>query len=204
MKRLVDFSLPHSYLIQQLAKYPSLKVITPTSLAARALKVPHQSLETLGKQSLLKAGIRVAPILIALRLLHTAVATVIQTSDVEGTTRALSSAVKAILRAGINPESLAAVSSNRTQKLALLAQTYISLLREKGMIDPAEVLWQANGVITKHQPVLIYGYFHPCIDQLNFLNAIADDDSVMVLPCPESSNFVDPKKAVEWLQQKGW
>ncbi|MDZ7954079.1 PD-(D/E)XK nuclease family protein [Nostoc sp. DedQUE09] len=204
MKRLVDFSLPHSYLIQQLAKYPSLKVITPTSLAARALKVPHQSLETLGKQSLLEAGIRVAPILIALRLLHTAVGRVIQTSDVEGTTRALSSAVKAILRAGINPESLAAVSSNRTQKLALLAQTYVSLLRERGMIDPAEVLWQASGAITKHQPVLIYGYFHPRIDQLNFLNAIADDDSVMVLPCPESSNFVDPKKAVEWLQQQGW
>jgi len=187
MKRLVDFSLPHSYLIQQLAKYPSLQVITPTSLAARALKVPHQSLETLGKQSLLKAGIRVAPILIALRLLHTAVGTVIQTSDVEGTTRALSSAVKAILRAGINLKSLAAANSNRTKQLALLTQTYVSLLREEGMIDPAEVLWQASNVITKRQPVLIYGYFHPRIDQLNFLNAIADDDSVMVLPCPESS-----------------
>ncbi|MEH2236648.1 hypothetical protein [Nostoc sp.] len=204
MKRLVYFNLPHNYLIQQLAKYPSLKVITPTSLAARALKVPHQSLETLAKRSLLEAGIRVAPILIALRLLHTAVSTVIQTSDVEGTTRALSSAVKAILRAGINLESLAAASSNRTQQLALLTQTYVSLVRERDMIDPAEVLWQASNVITKRQPVLIYGYFHPRIDQLNFLNAIADDGSVIVLPCPESSNFLDTQKAVECLQQQGW
>ncbi|MEH2295641.1 PD-(D/E)XK nuclease family protein [Nostoc sp.] len=130
MKRLVYFNLPHKYLIQQLVKYPSLKVITPTLQAARALKLPHQSLETLAKRSLVEAGIRVAPILIALRLLHTAVSTVIQTSDVEGTTRAQSSAVKAILRAGINLESLAAASSNRTQQLALLTQTYISLLRE--------------------------------------------------------------------------
>lgn len=204
MKRLVDFSLPHNYFIQQLAKYPSLKVITPTSLAARALKVPHHSLETLARPSLIEAGTRVAPTLIALRLLRTSVSTVIQTSDIEGTTRAVSSAVKAILRAGINLKSLAAANSNRTKQLALLTQTYVSLLREEGMIDPAEVLWQASDFITKRQPVLIYGYFHPRIDQLNFLNAIADDDSVMVLPCPESSNFVDAKKAVEWLQQKGW
>jgi len=204
MKRLVYLHLPHNYLIQHLAKYPSVKVITSTSLAARALKVPHQSLETLAKQSLVAAGIRVAPILMALRLLHTAVSTVISTSDIEGTTRAVSSALKALLRAGINPESLAAVSSTRTQQLALLAQTYVSLLRERGMIDPAEVLWQGSGATTKRHPVLIYGYFHPRIDQLNFLNAIADDGSVMVLPCPESSTFVDPQKAVEWLQHQGW
>ncbi|MBR8836034.1 MAG: PD-(D/E)XK nuclease family protein [Stigonema ocellatum SAG 48.90 = DSM 106950] len=204
MKRLVYFNLPHNYLIQHLAKYPSLRVITPTSQAARALKVPHQSLETLAMQSLVVAGIRVAPILMALRLLHTAVSRVISTSDVEGTTRALSSAVKALLCAGINLESLAAVSSTRTQQLALLAQTYVSLLRERGMIDPAEVLWQGSGTTTKRQPVLIYGYFHPRIDQLNFLNAIADDGSVMVLPSPESSTFVDTQKAVEWLQHQGW
>jgi len=204
MKRLVYLNLPHNYLIQHLAKYPSVKVITSTSLAARALKVPHQSLETLAKQSLVAAGIRVAPILMALRLLHTAVSTVISTSDIEGTTRAVSSALKALLREGINLESLAAVSSTRTQQLALLAQTYVSLLRERGMIDPAEVLWHGSGATTKRHPVLIYGYFHPRIDQLNFLNAIADDGSVMVLPCPESSTFVDPQKAVEWLQHQGW
>lgn len=204
MKRLVYFNLPHNYLIQHLAQYPSLKVITSSSQAARALKVPHQSLETLAKQSLREANIRVAPILMALRLLHTAVSIVIPTSDIEGTTRALSSAVKAILRGGIDPKSLAAVSSTRTQQLALLALKYVSLLREKGMIDPAEVLWQVSSTTTKRQPVVIYGYFHPRIDQLNFLNAIADDGSVMVLPCPESSNFVDTQNAVEWLQYDGW
>ncbi|MBD2196203.1 MULTISPECIES: hypothetical protein [Calothrix] len=38
MKRLVYFNLPHDYLIQQLAKYPALKIITPTSQAARAFR----------------------------------------------------------------------------------------------------------------------------------------------------------------------
>lgn len=204
MKRFVYVNLPYNYLIQQLTKCPSLKVVTPTSQAARALKVPHQSLETLAKPSLVEAGIRVAPILMALRLLRTSVSTVIQTSDIEGTTRALSSAVKAILRAGINLESLATASSNRIQQLSLLTQTYVILLRERGMIDAAEVLWQASDVTAKRQPVLIYGYFHPRIDQLNFLNAIAGDGSFIVLPCPEFSSFVDTQKAVEWLQQQGW
>lgn len=204
MKRLVYFNLPHNYLIQQLAKYPSLKVITPRPQAARALKVPHQSLKTLARPVLVEAGIRVATKLMALRLLRTSVSTVIQTSDIEGTTRAVSSAVKAILRAGINLKSLAAVHSNRTKQLAFLAQTYVSLLREQGMIDPAEVLWQASDVITKRQPILIYGYFHPSIDQLKFLNAIADDGSAIILPCPKSSNFIDIQNAVEWLQQQGW
>ena len=204
MKRLVYFNLPDNYLIQQLTKCPSVKVITPTSQAARALKVSHQSLETLAMPSLVEAGIRVAPTLIALRLLRKSVSTVILTSDVEGTTQTLSSAVKFILRAGINIQLLTTASSNRTQQLALLTQTYVSLLREKGIIDSAEVLWQASNIITKRQPVLIYGYFHPRIDQLNFLNAIADDGSAIVLPCPESSSFADTQKAVEWLQQKGW
>ncbi|QSJ20424.1 PD-(D/E)XK nuclease family protein [Nostoc sp. UHCC 0702] len=204
MKRLVYLNLPDNYLNQQLAKHHPVKVITPTLQTARALKVPHQSLETLAKQSLVEAGIQVAPILMELRLLHTAVSRVIQTSDVEGTTRAFSSGIKAILRAGINLQSLAAVSSNRTKQLAVLTQTYVSLLREKGMVDAAEVLWQASGVITNRQPVLIYGYFHPRIDQLHFLNAIAHNHSVMVLPCPESSSFVDNQKAVDWLQQQSW
>ncbi|MGJ5672365.1 MAG: PD-(D/E)XK nuclease family protein [Nostochopsis sp.] len=204
MKRLVYFNLPHKYLIQQLAKYPSVKVITPTSQAARTLKVSHQSLETLAKQILIQAGIRVAPVLVALRLLHTAVSVVIQASDVEGTTRALDSTVKAILSAGINLESLAAVTNSRIQQLAILTQLYVYFLREKGMVDPAEVLWRSSEIITKRQPVLIYGYFHPRIDQLHFFNAIADDGSAIVLPCPESSNFVDTQKAVEWLQQQNW
>lgn len=204
MKRFLYINSLKTELTQQLANDSNFRVITSTSQVARALKVPHQSLETLAKQCLLEEGIRVAPILLALRLLRTSVSTVIQTSDVEGTTHAFSTTVKAILRAGINLESLATVSSIRTQLLARLAQTYVRLLRERGMIDPAEVLWQASDVITKRQPVLIYGYFHPRIDQLNFLNAIADDKSVMVLPCPKSINFVDIQKAVEWLQQQGW
>ncbi|MBW4671594.1 MAG: PD-(D/E)XK nuclease family protein [Cyanomargarita calcarea GSE-NOS-MK-12-04C] len=202
MKRYLYLSSSPSQL-QQLA-HANLKVITASSQAARALKVAHSSLESLAEQSLREKGLRVAPALQSSRLLRAAVSEVIQTLDIEGTTRALNSAMKAILRAGVDLNGLAAIGSFRTQQLARLAQTYTQLLAQEGIVDSTVVLWQAGNVGVERQQLFIYGYFNPRIDQLHFLNAIADDGSVMVLPCPESSIFTDNQAAVSWLQKQGW
>jgi hypothetical protein len=202
MKRYLYLSSSPSQL-QQLT-HANLKVITPSSQAARTLKVAHSSLESLAEQSLGEKGLRVAPALQSSRLLRAAVSEVIQTLDIEGTTRSLNSAMKAILRAGVNFNGLAAIGSLRTQQLARLTQIYTQMLAQEGVVDSAEVLWQAGNVGVERQQLFIYGYFNPRIDQLHFLNAIADDGSVMVLPCPESSIFTDNQEAVIWLQKEGW
>ena len=178
-----------------------MRVVTPTPQAARAAKVPHQSLETIAQQNLLKKGFRVAPVL-AHRTLCTAVSEVIETSDIEGTTRALTPALKAILRAGIDLDNLELVSSVRTQHLARLARAYIAKLRLCRLVDSAEVFWQATSLQPQPQSVLIYGYFHLRIDELTFLNALAGDGSIMMLPCLDA--IIDNQEAVRWLQQQGW
>lgn len=203
MKRtlyLNSCSNPETY--QRVAAHSQLRVITPTPQAARALRVPHQSIETLAQQSLSEKNIRVAPVLFAHRALRTAVSEVIETSDIVEI-RTLAPALEAVLRAGINIDALKAIGSARTISLAAIASAYKARLRETGFIDPAEVLWQASHLQPERQSVLVYGYFHPCIDQLAFLDAMAGDGSIMMLPHPDAI-FIDNQEGIEWLQQQGW
>ncbi len=197
MKRFVYFNLDHT-----LPAQPT--IITPSIRAARALKVPHQSLESLATSILLDAGIRVAPKLRALRLLRQSVSMVFSTADIEGTTRTVSGAVKTLLRSGIEPQLLATTDSSQTKQLASLTATYISLLREQSLIDQAEVLWRASEVVKERQTLLVYGYFDPRPDQLQFINAIAGNGSAIVLPYPGGSEFIEIKQALGCLKQQGW
>lgn len=205
MKRTLYLnSCPNPESHQRFVDHSQVRVIAPTPQAARALRVPHQSLETLAQQSLLEKNLRVAPVLIAHRTLRTAASEVTQTSDIDGTVRALTPALKAVIRAGIDLDALEAVSSVRTQQLARLARAYRAKLRESKLVDRAEVLWQATSLQPQRQSVLIYGYFHPRVDELAFLNAVAGNGSIMMLPCPNSAIFTDNQEAIGWLQQRGW
>ena len=203
MKRIYLNSLPDP-LLQQLVKHSQLRVISPTPQAARALRVPSQSLETLAQQSLLKKGFRLAPVLIARRALRDAVGKVIQPSDIDGTARTLTPALKAVLRAGVDLDALEAVASSRIQQLARIVRAYQANIRANGLIDSAEVLWRAAELDSSSLSVLVYGYFHPRMDELTFLNAVSGNGSVMILPCPNHDTFTDIQEAVGWLRQQGW
>jgi len=203
MKRTLYLkSYPSFESYQRLVAPSGLRVIAPTPQAAGALRVPHQSLETLAQESLLDK-IRVAPVLFAHRALRTAVSQVIETTDIVGTVRALTPALYSILRAGIDIDALFAIGSPRTQQLCVIASAYQAKLRETGFIDPAEVLWQASRLQPERQSILIYGYLHPRIDELAFLDAVAGDGSMIILPTPNAI-FIDHQETVEWLQQQGW
>lgn len=190
--------------IKKLIHNTNFKVITPSPQAARTLKAPHHSLESLASESLKENGLPVATALQSSRLLRAAVSEVIQTLDIEGTTRAINDALKAILRAGIDVNELAAASSSRTQQLARLVQAYMQLLRQENIVDSTEVFWQASNIIHQPQQLLIYGYFNPRIDQLNFLNKIADDGSIMVLPYADKNALINYQEAVDLLENNDW
>ncbi|MBW4480790.1 MAG: PD-(D/E)XK nuclease family protein [Tolypothrix brevis GSE-NOS-MK-07-07A] len=204
MKRYLYLSLSHSQIQDFLAANPQYLVITPSLQTARTLKVTHLSLEKLAEQSLREKNLRIAPALQASRLLHAAALAVLQTPDIEGTIRAVNGAMTAILRAGVDLKKLATIGSYRTRQIASLAQSYTIMLTQESIVDSAEVFWQSSGIVSQRQRIFIYGYFNPRIDQLHFLDAIADDGSVMVLPCPESSIFRENQEAVSWLEKQGW
>jgi len=203
MKRTLYLeSYPNLGRYQWVVAPSGLRAIAPTPQAARALRVPHQSLETLAQESLLDK-IRVAPALFAHRALRNAVSQVIETTDIVGTVRALTPALHSILRAGIDIDALFAIGSPRIQQLCAIASAYQAKLRETGFIDPTEVLWQASRLQPERQSILIYGYLHPRIDELAFLDAVAGDGSMMFLPAPDTI-FIDNQETVKWLQQQGW
>ena len=203
MKRQLYLGVSLSQL-KKLINNTKFKVITPSPQAARTLKAPHYSLESLASESLKENGVRVATALQSSRLLRAAVSEVIQTLDIEGTTRAINDALKAILRAGIDVNELTAASSSRTQQLARLVQAYTQFLRQENIVDSAELFWQANNIINQRQQLFVYGYFNPRIDQLHFLNEIADDGSIMVLPRVDRNALINYQEAVEWLQKNDW
>ena len=203
MKRQLYLGVSLSQL-KKLINNTNFKIITPSPQAARTLKAPHYSLESLASESLKENGVRVTTALQSSRLLRAAVSEVIQTLDIEGTTRAIDDALKAILRAGIDVNELTAASSSRTQQLARLVQAYTQFLRQENIVDSAELFWQANDIVNQRQQLFVYGYFNPRIDQLHFLNEIADDGSIMVLPCADRNALINYQEAVEWLQKNDW
>ncbi|MBE9042388.1 PD-(D/E)XK nuclease family protein, partial [Oscillatoriales cyanobacterium LEGE 11467] len=185
-----------------------LTVITPTLPIARSLNVPHQKLETLAQQICQQNGMAIAPVLLAHRTLQTAVKKAIDPTDIEGTARAFSGAVRSILRAGIDLEALASASQQKVRQLAHLIRTYQQQLALQKAIDPAQLLWYASRLSfdlnCDRQPLFVYGYFQPRPDRLAFIDAIAAEGSVMVLPWEAEDIFTDNRAAIDWLQERGW
>ncbi|HEY9692437.1 MAG TPA: hypothetical protein V6D15_09540 [Oculatellaceae cyanobacterium] len=204
MKRIVYLNSLSNALFHKENKCDRIKVITPNIQAARVWQSPHQTLSSIAESIVRAEGLNIAPVLIAHRLIRHAVAEVIETSDIEGTARTLTPTVKSILRAGTDLQILENVSSPRIKQLACLTRTYTSHLKEAGFLDLAEVLWQAIRLNPQRQPILLYAYFHPSLDELAFINALAGDGSAMLLPCPNSEIFADNQETIGWLLQQGW
>ncbi|MGB3237521.1 MAG: PD-(D/E)XK nuclease family protein [Geitlerinemataceae cyanobacterium] len=183
---------------------PKLHVITATPQAAKTLQVPHHSLEDLAQQICRQQGIAIAPILTSHRSLREAVRQAIDPDDLDGTARTWKRSVKAILRAGIDLETLESIKTRNLPQLARLTRTYQQQLRQLGAIDPAQVLWVASRLSCHRQALAIYGYFHPQPDELEFIDAISADGSVLVLADENLDSVWDSQKAIEELQKRGW
>jgi len=178
-------------------------VVTPSPLAARTLTKPHEHLRRLAIKALEASDQRIAPDLTAQRLFRQVVQDIVQPVDVLGTARAWLSGVRSLLQSSPN---LAAVTdtSPRTTQLLNVARAYQTALSEKGFIDGAELYWQAANSNVTPQQVLIYGYFQPRPDELDWINALAAEESVLVLPVVDSPLFGDSQASVDWLVKKGW
>ena len=189
---------------------PDIQIITPSSVIAHhvrqaiasQVKISHYSLETLTQNIVRRRGIGIASTLLSRRLLQNAVREVIETQDVEGTAKAFLATIKDLFRSGIDLQILQQNADPRIQQLAKIAIAYQHQLRQRKRIDAAELYWQGSTNIIYQKPYLFYGYFAPAKDELEVINAIAGEDSILVLPI--SDLYPQNQQAVEWLQSQGW
>lgn len=232
MKRIAYLS-PYPYQkARSLTASKKFYIVTPTPQTARSLRVPHHSLEALAIQTLGKNGLAVAPALIASRILRGAAAEVISTTDIEGTSRVFEPTLKELLQAGnwqqegnssspstdsnspLTPISLQLEFSSRKrfEQLARLAKTYRERLGKRNLIDPAEIFWQAAALLPERrsqslfyrESLFLYGYHFPRPDELAFVDALAGDESILLLAGIDRPLFVENQKVLQWLKQKGW
>ena len=178
------------------------QIITPSKAIASYLKVPHYSLLSLTQNIVRRRGIGIASALLSRRLLQNAVREVIDTQDIEGTAKAFLSTIKDLFRSGIDLSRLQQNPDTRMQQLGNLAVAYRRQLRQINRIDAAELYWQGAVEITYQKAYVFYGYFAPGKDELKVINAIAGQDSILLLPIDDL--YPQNQQALNWLQSQGW
>jgi hypothetical protein len=128
-------------------------VITPNETAAATLGAPPMSLEGIARELLNEEWIA-HPVTVQ-RLLREAMGEALGSADPEGVSRTLLPPIRELFRAGADLG--ADPGSARTGRLFEAARHYRSRLRAQGLVDPAEVLWEAAAVPPR-RPVLLWGY----------------------------------------------
>ena len=201
------------YIVSQLSLLPlesNLQIITPSNAIASQirkilnsnLKISHYSLESLTQNIVRRRGWGIASVLLSRRLLQNAVREVIFAKDIEGTAKAFLPTIKDLLHSGVDLNQLQQNFDPRIQQLASIAIAYQVQLRARKRIDPAQLYWQGAIDVADHKPYLFYGYFAPAQDELAVINAIAGQDSILVLPTRDL--YPQNQQAVTWLESQGW
>jgi ATP-dependent helicase/DNAse subunit B len=180
------------------------KFITPTRHAAKALNANPYSLATIAKKLLELKNLAVAPPLTSYQLLRETIREILTPQDLEGTIRTWMPTIQTVLQSIANPDLLSN-SSQRARDLFHVVRKYQEKLRELNYVDTGEILWQAISMISQREKLCIYGYFDPRIDELEFIKAIASEDSIIYLPYQEEQHFfLRQKNVIEQLTNSGW
>ena len=199
MQRLIIPDLP-----QRLSLLNDLIVITPTQPVARSLNVPQYSLETLAKTIVHQQGKAIASTLLSRHLMQNTVREVLAVKDVAGIAISWLKTIRELWRSGTDFLAWRDFSSSRIQDIATVAISYQQKLRKLNCIDSAEVFWQGSQECQRNKAYLFYGYVAPDKDQIIFMDAVAGDNSILVLPTGKEAIFIANKQKIEFLQSQGW
>ena len=199
MERLILPDLP-----QRLSFLNDLQVITPNLPIARSLNIPQYSLETLAETIVHQQGIAIASSLLSRRLMQDTVREVLSVKDVAGVAVSWLNTIKELFRSGLDFLALQDFPSTRIQNIATVALSYQQKLKQLNCIDPAELFWQGAKGCKRHNAYLFYGYFAPGKDQIAFINALAGDGSIVVLPTGKATIFAANNERIHFLQSQGW
>ncbi len=182
--------------------------LTPNPRAARAHGVEPRSFERLARDLLRPLGLQPAPELARWRTLRDAVREVLTPQDVDGTTRAVGATVREVLRAGVHRAP--SEGSERLLRITALAHRYRDALLARGLVDPAETLWQVarEGPYGDRPPprlrLRVVGYPRFGAAELAFLTAVAGPGSAVELPDGDDALYEDVRALGRALEQHGW
>ena len=185
------------------------RLLVPNLRAARAVhgrRAVGLSLHDLAVRTVTAGGEAVAGAVTRLLAMREAVAEVVAPSDVEGTARRVEPVVSELLRAGIASRSWlastleAAGVGRRSVETVRLALAYSRRLAQRGLVDPAELLWRAAAAGPRQEPVLVFGYARLGESEVAFLDALAAAGSAVVLP----RGFASSAAAAAQLGARGW
>ena len=152
--------------------------VTPNRTCADSLGVPAVTLEALARQALPEGSVA-APVQ-SRRLLVAAVREVLGESDPLGFARFFGPAVRELLRLDADLERVVSCGGRLT-RLADVTRAFKCLLSERGLVDAAQVFFEAARV-TERSRVTVTGYPRLGLGELVFLDALAADGSQLVLP----------------------
>jgi hypothetical protein len=179
--------------LAELRQQKALLTITPNLHAARALGVTFYGLQNLAID-LLNRQENPLSLVSAVRshqLLREVIREKINPQNLEGTTRTWMPTVQSFLKTCATLPKLDNLSE-RAKKLIQVAIAYQSALRSHNWVDSSEIFWRALESLQNNpqsQSLLIYGYFSPSWDEINFINAIAAEESYFYLPIAEHNLF---------------
>ena len=177
-------------------------IFTPTKSIARPLKISHRTIKNFAETIVKKKGLRIASNLTARRTLQNAIAEVLKVKDIAGITDFWTPIVKEFIASGNDLLSLQKHNLNRVQDIAKVAIFYREQLRRNNYIDRSELFWQAAHHCNSKKSCLFYGYFTPSLDELAFINALSDHNSLLVLPIEEDDIFSSNIDSLKWLKSQ--
>ena len=161
----------------ELRQHKSILSITPNLHAARALGATFYGLQNLAIYILNRPEnpLNLVSAVRSHQLLREVIRQQINPQDFEGTTLTWLPTVQSLLKACAILPKLDNLS-DRATKLIKVAIAYQKILHQQNWIDSSEVFWRALESLQNNpqsQSLLIYGYFSPSWDEVNFINAIA-------------------------------
>lgn len=177
-------------------------MLTPNPNAAHSYGVTPLSLEDLAVQVIGKE--RLVSLLDAHRLLLLAVKDVQgDKGDPAGTARVTARAVRELFRADADLEKVASVG-RRPARLASIARRYAGLLAASGKIDQAQAFTTATRTVKNSRQVCVVGYPRLGVGELLFLDAIAGEGSLLVLPDHVGLTAGGTTEVKTFLEARGW
>jgi RecB family exonuclease len=200
------FLSPHPIQLFELHKKSKLEhlVITPNPQAAAKLGVPYFSLESLAQNLLLESGNKIANASVARRHFEQAIVQTLAPDDPRGISRTWLPTVQELLRGGIDAEQLRRSSTPQVLDLALVLDAYKRTLRELGLIETSEVLWNAVPLIRKTQNLIVVGYPRLGRAELHFVNMLAGPESTLLLPFASHAIFTGNLLDSQYLAKHSW
>jgi RecB family exonuclease len=179
-------------------------ILTPNSSAAVRLNAPHRSLKGVAVEILNRQGIGVATPLRSLQSLKTAIGKLIPDRDVSSEAARVRPVLATILRDGIDIAAMRKSGLQSAASLAEIAEAYCASLWRDQLVDAESVLWQAGKSITERQKILVYGYFRARGHDIHFIDKLAGDGSIYIVPSGTEPIFASANRSIEWLAEHGW